>query len=95
MLHYLAEGTPPARLDGTTTGIVVMIVVMLPALAFFIGLIYWSARPSAPGGAGQPQPAIGQSSAGAAERPVRSSAGHGAPPLLVEHVEHDEQVSGS
>ena len=40
----LADGTTQAHLDGTTTGIVVMVIVMFIALALFISLIYWSAR---------------------------------------------------
>jgi hypothetical protein len=86
----LADGTSPAHLDGTTTGIVVMVVVMLPALALFIALIYWSARD--PGDRkGHRQSAT----AGAAARPVTNAGGYGAPLLLVDHVERDEEASGS
>jgi hypothetical protein len=41
---HLAAGTPISQLDGTTSGIVWMIVVMLPALGLFLGLIFWAAR---------------------------------------------------
>jgi hypothetical protein len=91
---YLADSTSQAHLDGTTTGIVVMIVVMLPALAFFIGLIYWSARD--PGDRkGHLQPAGGQGAVGAAERPMATAGGHGASRLLADPVEHGEEAPAS
>jgi hypothetical protein len=102
----LADTTSQAHLDGTTTGIIVTIVVMIPALAFFIGLIYWSARDS---GAkkGQLQPATSLGSAGAAqqpvtvgsaratERPLANADGHAASSLLVDHVGHAEEAPSS
>jgi hypothetical protein len=62
---HLAAGTPISQLDGTTSGIVWMIVVMLPALGLFLGLIFWAARePRA--SKEQLQVAGGQSGPGAA-----------------------------
>ena len=93
-MHILAETTSQAHLDGTTGGIVVMMAVMLPALALFIILIYWSARePRARKGHLQPATSLG--SAGAAGRPVTAASGHGASRLLAENVEPDEVTSGS
>lgn len=102
----LADTTSQAHLDGTTTGIIVTIVVMIPALAFFIGLIYWSARDSgAKKGHLQPAPSLG--SAGAAQQPVSvgsaaatggslaSGDSHAASRLLVDHVGHAEEASTS
>lgn len=88
----LADGTSPAHLDGTTTGIVVMVVVMFVALTLFISLVYWSAREPRDR-KGHRQSARGQGSAGAAERPVTSTGGQGAPRLLVDHAEHEEASS--
>jgi cytoskeletal protein RodZ len=85
----LADGTSPAHLDGTTTGIVVMAVVMLIALGLFIGLVYWSAREPRVSPAHQ-QPASGRGLSGAAQRPVTSTASQGASYLLVDHAEHEE-----
>jgi hypothetical protein len=91
-LAQLAEGTPQSRLDGTTSGIVVLIVVMLPALAFFIGLIYWSARnpgrgylPSA-GTAGPAEPA---------EQLVTAASGRPGSRVIVQHVEPDDETPGA
>jgi hypothetical protein len=93
MQFSLADGTTQAHLDGTTTGIVVMVVVMFVALALFISLVYWSARE--PGDRrGHRQSAWGQDSVGAVGRPVTSAGGQGAPHLLVDHAE-PEEVSGS
>jgi hypothetical protein len=86
----LADGTSQAHLDGTTTGIVVMVVVMFVALTLFISLVYWSAHE--PGDRkGHRQSARG--SAGAAERPVTGAGSQGAPRLLVDHAEHEEASS--
>lgn len=73
---HLAEGTSLAHLDGTTSGIVWMIFVMLPALGLFLGVIYWAAREPRTS-KGQLQLAGGQGGAGAAERtvPVEHDAG--------------------
>ena len=50
----LAAGTTQAHLDGTTTGIVVMVIVMFIALALFISVIYWADRePRRPPGGSQ------------------------------------------
>lgn len=89
----LADGTSPAHLDGTTTGIVVMAVVMFVALTLFISLVYWSAREPRDK-RGHRQSAGGRGSAGTAGRPVTSPGGQGAPHLLVSHAEHEE-ASGS
>ena len=101
----LADTTSQAHLDGTTTGIIVTIVVMIPALAFFIGLIYWSARGSGDSkGHPQPAPSLGSAGAaevpvsvgaGAAERPLTNADGHGASALLVDHVQQAEQAPSS
>ena len=91
MQLILAEGTSPAHLDGTTTGIVVMVIVMLIALAFFIGLIYWAARDPADTKSHR-RTALGQGPGGAAGRPVAKAGGQGAPHIL---VDHDEGTSGS
>ena len=40
----LAAGTTQAHLDGTTTGIVVMVIVAFLALSLFISLVYWADR---------------------------------------------------
>jgi hypothetical protein len=93
MQFSLADGTSQAQLDGTTTGIVVMVIVMFAALALFISLVYWSARE--PGDRkGHQQSVRGQGSVGAVGRPVTSAGGQGAPYLLVDHAE-PEEVSGS
>ena len=40
----LAAGTTQAHLDGTTTGIVVMVILAFLALIAFIALIFWADR---------------------------------------------------
>ena len=90
MQFYLAAGTSQAHLDGTTTGIVVMMAVMLPALAVFIGAIYWSAR--VPHANRSHRPATSLGSAGTAGRPLASARGDG---LLVDHAGHDQVPAGS
>lgn len=102
----LADTTSQAHLDGTTTGIIVTIVVMIPALAFFIGLIYWSARDSGDS-KGQLQPATSLGTAGAAglpqslgsaavaEPPLTNADGHGASRVLVDHLGHAEEAPSS
>jgi hypothetical protein len=44
MQLILAAGTTQAHLDGTTTGIVVMVILAFLALILFISLIFWADR---------------------------------------------------
>ena len=54
MQFSLAAGTTQAHLDGTTTGIVVMVILAFLALILFISVIFWAARaPRRPPGQSQ------------------------------------------
>jgi hypothetical protein len=44
MQTSLAAGTRQAHLDGTTTGIVVMVILAFLALILFIAVIFWADR---------------------------------------------------
>jgi hypothetical protein len=91
-LVQLAEGTPQSRLDGTTSGIVVLVVVMLPVLAFFIGLVYWSARNP---GRGYLPAAGSPAAAEPAEELVTAASGRPGSRVIVQQVEPDDETPGA